>query len=429
MRLGLLFAVLVGINVYVFFFRGGTSIQDILKASAIKKSDAAETSGKGKATADGAKDPLLGDQAATEGALVIKGSMKGHLGLSTALTANKLDARQAAELIEALKPVLNMRALQPGHSFELHLDAASGTLRKFIYRLSKISAVVASRGVGGGLRARKADRKMDVKVLRLGGNVTTSLGHAIQQEGEASSLVARFVSLLSYDINWYADPREGDEYRLIVEKRFLDGKFYGYGKVLAGEYKGVIGRRQVFYYKDRAGKGGHYTPEGRSVYRSFLKVPLNFRRISSKFDRKRYHPVLHRTKGHYGVDYAAAPGTPVWATAAGVVTKSGRYGGAGKMVQVLHKNSVSSVYMHFSRIERGIRVGKKVRQRQVIGYVGSTGLASGPHLHYGIYVRGKYVDPLKFDAGKGPLLPKAERLRFLDQLPDRRAELESITVD
>ena len=268
-----------------------------------------------------------------------------------------------------------------------------------------------------------------MKLIKLGGKVTSSLGQAIQEKGERSALVSTFVSLLSYDINWYADPREGDEYRIIVEKRYLGGKFYGYGKILSGEYKGLIGRRQVFYHVDRAGKGGHYTPEGRSINRSFLKIPLNFNRISSKFDRKRYHPVLHRTKGHYGVDYAAEPGEPVWATAAGVVTKSGRHGGAGNMVQLAHKNRVTTVYMHFSRIARGIRTGKKVRQRQVIGYVGSTGLASGPHLHYGIYVRGKYVDPMRFDVGKGQLLPKTERLRFLDQLPERRAALESITIE
>lgn len=427
MRLGLLFAVLVGINVYVFFFRGGTSIQDILKASAIKKSgeDAAQ---KLKADPESGDDVMLGGKAQV-GTKVIKGSIKGHLGLAPALASVKLNQEQTDELVAALRPVLDMRTLQPRHQFEVHLDPASGNVRKFIYRLSKISAVVATRGRDGTLRARKAERKLDVKRLRLAGMVKTSLDQAILAKGEAYSLVSRFVSLLSYDINWYADPREDDEFRIIVEKRYLGGKFFGYGKMVGAEYKGILGRRQVFYYTNRAGKGGYYTPEGRSVNRTFLKMPLNYRRVSSSFDRKRYHPVLHRTKGHYGVDYAADPGTPVWATADGTVTKSGRFGGAGKMVQLSHKNHVSTVYMHFSRIARGIKAGRKVRQRQVIGYVGSTGLASGPHLHYGIYVRGKYVDPMKFDGGKGPLLPKNERLRFLDKLPDLRADLESISLE
>ncbi len=426
MRLGLLFAVLVGINVYVFFFRGGTSIQDILKASAIKK--AGEAAEKMKAAPDPADEAVLGGKAQA-GTQVITGSMKGHLGLSTALASVKLGPEQVDELVQALRSVLDMRTLQPRHKFEVHLDPASGQLQKFIYRLSKISAVVATRGRDGGLRARKAERKLDVKTIKLAGQVKTSLDTAILGKGESYSLISRFVSLLSYDINWYSDPREDDEYRLIFEKRYLGGKFYGYGRIMAGEYRGILGKRQVFHYTTRAGKGGYYTPEGRSVNRQFLRIPLNFRRISSKFDRKRYHPVLHRTKGHFGVDYAADPGTPVWATADGKVTKAGRYGGAGKMVQLIHKNHVSTVYMHFSRIARGIKAGRKVRQRQVIGYVGSTGLASGPHLHYGIYVRGKHVDPMKFDGGKGPLLPRDERMRFLDKLPDLQAGLESISIE
>lgn len=421
LRLGVLFAVLVGINLYVFFFRGGTSIQDILRASAMSKQKAAQA---GQA---GSRSDALGPGAeAKDGSLVVQGSLKGYVTLTSALLATKLDATQVNELVQALGPVLNMRALKPEEQFTLYLDPGSGKLRRFVYHLTPISAVVATRDESGLLTAVKSERKLDIRKVKLGGKVVSSLDQAILARGEAYSLVSNFVQLLSWDINWYADPREDDEFRLIVEKKYLENKFYGYGRILAAEYRGIIGRRQVFYYVNRTGTGSYCTPEGRLVNRTFLKMPLNFRRISSQFDQRRFHPVLHVTKGHFGVDYAADPGTPVWATSDGVVLKSGRFGGAGLMVELGHANQVQTVYMHFSRIARGIEPGVKVRQRQIIGYVGSTGLSTGPHLHYGVHADGKPVDPLKFTVGKGALLPKDERMHFLHLLAERQAELESI---
>jgi murein DD-endopeptidase MepM/ murein hydrolase activator NlpD len=173
---------------------------------------------------------------------------------------------------------------------------------------------------------------------------------------------------------------------------------------------------------------GYFVPEGRSLRRAYLKTPLNFRRLSSRYNSKRFHPVLHTTKGHYGVDYAASVGTPVWAAAEGTVAMAARSGGAGNMVVLNHPSNVSTVYMHLSRFAKGLKAGQKVRQRQLIGHVGSTGLSTGPHLHYGMKVRGRYVDPLKFKIPKGEMLSRGDRIRFLDQLPDRMAALESIAI-
>jgi len=427
MRLGALFAVLVGINVYVFFFRGGTSIQDILKTSAITKQS--QTTSKAKPSAK-KTDSKASKKAAglKDDSLILRGSLKGHMGLSSALAAQKLSNSQINELIEVLRTKLNMRSLRPEHTFEIRLDPRTSKVRKFTYRTSTVSAVVVSRGAGGSFRVRQEERKLRTKLKRQGGRIHTSLNSAVSKAGEGPALVAQFVNLFSWDINWYADPRQGDTFRVLVEKRYLSGKFYKYGRILAAEYKGHNGRYQVFYHKSKNGHGAYYSADGRAIRRAFLKTPLNFRRISSKFNKKRFHPVLHRTKGHYGVDYAAARGTPVWAAADGEVLKAARSGGAGNMIMLSHAGGIKTVYMHLNGFAKGIKRGAKVRQKQVIGFVGSTGMATGAHLHYGMMRGGKHLDPLKFNVGKGPLLPRQERNRFLDDLPERRAALESIPV-
>jgi murein DD-endopeptidase MepM/ murein hydrolase activator NlpD len=363
-----------------------------------------------------------------DNSLIVRGGMKGHLGLSSALAALKIDQGQIAELVAALKSTLDMRSLRPKHTFEVRLDPNTKRIRKFIYKLTPIDSVVATRSSGGTLKARRVREKLETKIARVGGKIRSSLNSAMDRVGESSSLVAAFTDLFGWDVNWYSDPRDGDEFRIVVEKRFRDGELYDYGHILAAEYRGEVGRFQAFYYKPKGRSAGYYTPEGRSINREFLKMPLNFRRISSRFNMHRFHPVLHRTKGHFGVDYAAARGTPVWAPADGTVTKIGRFGGAGNMISLRHSHGRTTVYMHLSRFARGLKRGSRVKQRQVIGYVGATGLATGPHLHYGIRVNGRHVDPLKFNVGKGPLLPKAERIRFLDQLPARMEELEGIAA-
>lgn len=428
-RLGVLFAVLVGINLYVFFFRGGTSIGDLMKTSAISKHAPGNPSAADTVVAP-KKESAAGEHLdPNDDSILVKGDLRGHLGLSSALTERDIDHKQVMDLVDALKGVLDMRSLRPSQTFVVRLDPATKQIRTFRFAESPIRAVVAMRDASGTLRARRDDVELTVKRIKLGVRVNSSLGAALADAGEASSLISTVVTMFSWDINWYADTRDGDELRVIFEKKYNGRDFYRYGRVLAAEYRGRYGRHQAFYYKPRGAKsGGHYTPEGRSIRRDFLKTPLNFKRISSGFDRRRFHPVLHRTRGHFGVDYAADPGAFVWTVADGTVTKVGRYPGAGNKVVIQHKDGVVTEYMHLLRFARGIRRGVKVRQRQVIGYVGSTGLSTGPHLHYGMKINGKYVDPIKFRVGRGKLLPRAERARFRDTLHDRMAELEAIPV-
>ena len=426
MRLGALFAVLVGINVYVFFFRGGTSIQDILKTSAINKASAGQSK---KVTASEGEVARVKIREPQDDSIVLQGTLKGYLGLSSALAAQKLSKKQVSSLIKALRTELNMRSLRPEHRYEVRLDPKTGKIRKFTYHLSTIKAVVVKRSALGGLTANKQEVKLNIKKVRIGGTVSSSLNSAMSRAGESAALVARFTLLFSWDVNWYADPRAGDEFRIIVEKKYIGDRFYAYGRILAAEYRGAKGRFRAFHHQSRNGKEGHYTTEGRSVKRTFLKMPLNFRRISSKFNKRRFHPILHKTKGHFGVDYSAARGTPVWAPSDGRVVIIGRYGAAGNMIKLSHERGIETVYMHLSRFARGLKSGSKVRQRQVIGYVGSTGRATGSHLHYGIKRRGRHLDPLKFNVGKGELLPSRERRRLTDSIDDLADAMAAISTE
>lgn len=420
-RLGLLFATLVIINIYVFFLRGGTSINDILKTSAIASKAASShlapalSSSKASNTASMPNDSV-----------VIHGTMKGSLGLANALAGHNLGIRKINELTTALSAELNLRTLRPEHTFELHLDPKTNDVRKFIYRLSPISTVEVIRTSQGLYKTRKQEATLTPKIVEFGGSIESSLNHAISKAGETGALVATFVDLFSWDINWYADPREGDEFRIVVEKLFHGDKFYRYGKILAAEYSGKVGHFQAFYFNPKNGQAGYYTPEGRSIRRPFLKTPLNFRRLSSKFNMHRFHPVLHTTKGHFGVDYAAPAGTPVWAASDGTVASASFSKGAGNMVVLSHAGGIATIYMHLLRFAPKLRAGLKVKQHQLIGYVGSTGLSTGPHLHYGLRKHGQYIDPLKFDPPRGELLPQADRLRFMEQLPKQIAMLQRI---
>ncbi len=425
MRLGALFLVLVAVNVYVFFFRSGTSIRDVLKTSAIK------APGLDVKATEGGKVGLTAhssDEAPPEGVEVVKGTLGQHNGLLAALAARGLKSHESAKVVKSLRGVLNMRALRPEHRLELHRDSKTREVQRFIYHLSPVVKVEVRRRADGTFKARRMEAKLDTRVVRLVGKIDTSLNRAITSKGGSSAVVAKFTRLFDWDINWYTDPRDGDEFRIVVEKKFLAGKLYGFGRILAAEYKGRVGRFQVYFF-EHGKTSGHYTPEGRSIRRALLKTPLHYRRISSKYNRRRFHPVLHRTKGHFGVDYAAARGTPIWAAGDGKVVTARRAGGAGKMVVLRHAAGVTTLYMHLSRFARGLKAGMTVKQRQLIGTVGSTGLATGPHLHYGVKVRGRHVDPLRYNVGKGPLLPRAARIRFLDRLADRMAKLEGLKIN
>lgn len=229
------------------------------------------------------------------------------------------------------------------------------------------------------------------------GKIENNLFDAMSKAGEDSELAAMVAGIFEWEIDFLKDLRPGDKFVVLVEKKFINDKYAGYGKILAADFYNRGKVHRAVYYNDGKNKG-YYNEKGQGLERGFLRVPLNYSRISSRYSTSRLHPVLGYHRPHYGVDYAAPTGTPVKATASGVVKIKSRTKGNGNYIGLRHPNGYETFYLHLHGFNRSIRKGSYVEQGQIIGYVGSTGYSTGPHLDYRIRKNGKWLNPLKFVA-------------------------------
>jgi murein DD-endopeptidase MepM/ murein hydrolase activator NlpD len=221
------------------------------------------------------------------------------------------------------------------------------------------------------------------------GMLNTSLYEAFLDAGETPALIQLVTKIFAWDVDFFRDPRVGDEFSLLVEKRYgEDGAFRGYGEVLSARY---VNNKTSF--DGILFKGGYYDKEGRSLERMLLKMPLNFARVSSGFNAKRLHPILGIRRPHWGIDYCAPIGTNILAAGDGVVEYAKWVNGYGKTIKIRHNSTYSTYYAHLNGYAPGVRAGKRVRQRDVIGYLGNTGLSTGPHLDYRVERNGRYINP------------------------------------
>lgn len=230
------------------------------------------------------------------------------------------------------------------------------------------------------------------------GRVESSLFEAVANTGESSELATALADIFAWDIDFLRDLRKGDSFSALVEKRYRDGKPAGYGRVLAAEFRNNGALFRAFYYKDGDRPASYYDEKGRSVRKAFLKAPLSFTRISSGFTFKRFHPITKTWKSHPAIDYAAPTGTPIKTVGDGTITRIGYTKGNGNFVEVRHSGGYRTIYLHMSRFGRGMKKGKRVAQGQIIGYVGATGLATGPHLCFRMKKNGRPVNPYKVKA-------------------------------
>lgn len=428
-RLGLVLAVLIGVNLYVFLWRGGTSIPEVRQAAMAAESAPASLGGGDDEP--GAEIPPAptgalpeGDEAPSEQGAWVDGAVGKGDSLGRLLRRHGLDPQQIDEVVRTLRDHMDFRSIRVGQEYRIH-TRDDGAVEEFEFEVSKTEKVVARRDPAGQLVGEKVEAETQIVTHWVGGTIRSSLNASMKQAGEEASLVGFMVDIFAYDLNFYIDQHKGDTFRMLVEKEYLDGKFLRYQAVRAAEYSGKAGTFRAFYWKSRDGKvKGYFDEEGRSIARTFLKTPLKYSRVSSKFNKNRMHPVLHKKRAHLGVDYAAATGTPIWAAASGKIVQRGWGGGAGNRVEIDHGNGYRTVYMHMVRFRKGQNVGDHVRQKTVIGYVGSTGLATGAHLHFGVKHNGRYIDPMSMKMARGAGVPKAYQAAFhadVDQLVTRLA--------
>ncbi|MFW5876320.1 MAG: peptidoglycan DD-metalloendopeptidase family protein [Myxococcota bacterium] len=347
-----------------------------------------------------------------------------------ALEAAGVDREAGKELEGVLDGVLDFRRCRPSHRMVFEHDA-EGRIVLFEYHAGPRGYVQATRGAQGELRAEQVDVPVDIVRRAKGGRVETSIGDALERVGLGRSLVGAFVSTFAGRANFSKDARRGDVFRIVVDEKYIEDEFLRYGTVHAMEY---LGQRtdtlRAYWYEPRGdeSEGNHYDEGGRALQGGWLRTPCRYDRISSPFDPRRMHPTLRRIVPHNGVDYAASGGTPVRAAAAGKVTFAARKGANGNLVSIRHDNGYETLYAHLSRFAKGIESGVSVDQRQVIGYVGSTGRSTGPHLHFALKRHGRFLDPQEELNGPGRRLPAAERKRFQRHKKKLDAELGRIRI-
>ncbi|MFQ6091597.1 MAG: peptidoglycan DD-metalloendopeptidase family protein [bacterium] len=312
------------------------------------------------------------------------------------LLGHGLDNSSIHELVTEFNKIFNVKRSFPGDVCTVICDSLDA-IQRFEYRRGDREIYVVERK-GDGFTGYRKEVECVRLVRAVEGEIRSSLYEAMVDLGLGADLIFAFADIFAWDIDFYVDTRVGDRFRLLFEECRRDERVLEYGRILAAEYVGGGGRRYTaIFFQDSTGHSDYYDPEGRSVRKTFLKSPFKYgyKRISSGFSWGRLHPVRKIRRPHLGVDYAAPAGTPVVATADGVVSFAGWEGGFGRCVKIKHGGGLYTTYGHLSRYGRNIRRGARVKQGQAIGYVGATGLATGPHLDYRFIKNGRYVNPLR----------------------------------
>jgi murein DD-endopeptidase MepM/ murein hydrolase activator NlpD len=341
--------------------------------------------------------------------------------LQGALLRHGLTATAASDLIEQLKSFYDPKKMRAGDTFRLLLDQGNGIQG---LEHSADGAIVRVLSTENGWIAKRQEIPFvhGSKVVR--GNIRGSLFEDGVDAGLSPPQIHELVNLFEYDIDFFSDLRRGDDFSVIFEeKQYANGQREK-GRLLAAEIQAGGSPYQIFYYKGKKQKGSYYDNRGEALIKAFLRAPLNYRRISSPFRINRRHPIFRTVRPHQAIDYAAPAGTPVVAIGNGQVTFSGTRGGYGRMVEIRHNDGYVSRYAHFSKIPKEIRVGKSISRGEVVGYVGQTGHATGPHLHFEMLKKGRKINFLDLKLASADRLTGSELQEFLAMRDKKLALLQ-----
>ena len=345
----------------------------------------------------------------------IAGVIKKGETLSEIFKKYSLNIGELDEMCRACADVYRLKALNPGRSYQIVLDDAQRII-SFVYGINDDSFLTIHR-TSLGYQAEKVPISYEKRTLTIGGTIKGNLIASLEGGGENLLLALKLSDIFAWDIDFNTDLRNDDSFKIVVEGLYLDGNFKRYGNIFAAEFSnnGEVYRAYAFAQN---GKIGYYDEIGRPLKKTFLKAPLSFRYVSSGFSSGRFHPILKIYRPHHGLDYAAATGTPVSAVGDGTVLFAGRRGEYGNLIILKHRNGYKTYYGHLSKIAKGVRNGAKVDQGSIIGYVGATGLATGPHLHYEVRIDDRPVNPTLVKAEPGIPIPSGMLADFR-QLRDR----------
>ncbi|MGD2086931.1 MAG: M23 family metallopeptidase [Candidatus Aminicenantes bacterium] len=324
----------------------------------------------------------------------IEYSIKNGDTIINILKREGVEHQSAYQFFTQVKPVYNLKKICAGKKYTLFLSKEKNEIKRFIYEIDPDYYLEAWKDeTTNCYKGKTVKIPYQVKRQFISGIIRESLFESILEVGEKPELADMMASLYEYDIDFNRDIRRRDSFALLVEKLYLNGEFIRYGHVLAAHFTNRGKTIRVIRYSDPEGNTAYYHPDGRSVRKMFLRCPLPFMRVTSRYGNRR-HPLLKFSARHYGVDLAAPVGTKIRATASGIVKQKGYTGSRGRFITIRHNNQYVSHYYHLSRFAKGIRPGIRVEQGQIIGYVGRSGWATGPHLHYGLQKSGRFMNPL-----------------------------------
>ena len=330
--------------------------------------------------------------------------------LSTIFEKRDLPPADLQRILASGPMAERLHRVYPGHKLTFVMDEED-TLVRFIYSSGPLERLIFERS-GEAYQSRKEREEPTTRVAFRHAVIKHSLFVAGQRAGLEDALIMRLEKIFQWDIDFLLDIRGGDALSILFEERYLDDQFIDTGRILAAQFVNQGEMHRAVLYTDSTGIEQFFSPDGESMRKDFLRAPLEFTRISSNFNLKRHHPLFKTSMPHRGIDYAAPMGTRVLAAGDGTVRIASRTHANGNYVVIRHGETFETKYLHLSRIARGIRGGTRVEQGKVIGYVGATGYATGPHLHYEFLVNGVHQDPRTVELPKAKPIPASERSRF-----------------
>jgi len=353
---------------------------------------------------------------------IIESTIKRNESLYIILSRHGVSPDTIHQIQLAARDKVNLTRMVPGQSYNIYKNA-DDTVSSFVWRNAPTEYTAIH--LGDEIQIEQNTIPVETRMSAVSGSINSSLAGSIMEQGVSQRLVVELANIYAWTIDFYG-LRKGDQYKILYKNRYIEDEYIGIGKIEAVEF---VHRGEVkkAYYFDNGEQGGYYDEEGNSLRRAMMRVPFEYNpRISSSFSHSRMHPILNTRRPHYGTDYAAPTGTPILAAGDGVVTEAQYRGGNGNIVQIKHNSVYRTAYLHMSRFAPGIRPGVNVKQGQVIGYVGQTGLATGPHLCYRLYKNDTPVNSVTYDfpAHEGisdehiaDFLAEVERLdRMMDQI-------------
>ena len=322
---------------------------------------------------------------------VVKGQIEPGQALGAILYLHHIDHPKIDKIVRASKDVFDFRTARAGKNYTVLCSNDSAEVAQcFIYEESSTDFVVFD--LRDSIHVYRGQKAIEVRIREASGHIESSLWNALMASNMSPALVMELSSVYAWTIDFFRI-QKGDHFRVIYEEKYVEDEFVGIGRVWAAEFNHSNESFYAFYFQEDENFGDYFDENGGTLRKAFLRAPLNYSRISSRYSKRRKHPVTGRVKPHLGTDYAAPKGTPILSTANGKVTEARYKRNNGNYVKVPHNSTYTTQYLHMSKIKSGIKPGVFVKQGEVIGYVGSTGLATGPHVCYRFWKNGVQVDP------------------------------------